>query len=203
MVGREHKNASGHLSLGLSLLAESGVLGGASLEAVLESSGNVLEVAGAASADGPSPLGLLAPVVLSHLSSRVSARGALMLLDVQRTAAASSAESVRLVVTLTKAGGTLRHLGGRLCLGVKLDDDFTNCLIWGESNAFFAVECRIASPNFCVGVAWARHPSKPRDDTLSALHVIPLFAYLKWSLSHLLVLLVPSPISTRPKGAPA
>jgi len=63
MVGREHKAASGHLSLGLSLLAESGVLGGASLEAVLESSGNVLEVAGAASADGPSPLGLLAPVV--------------------------------------------------------------------------------------------------------------------------------------------
>lgn len=45
------------------LLANPGVLGGASLEAVLESSGNVLEVAGAASADGPSPLGLLAPVV--------------------------------------------------------------------------------------------------------------------------------------------
>lgn len=53
----------------------------------------------------------------------------------------------------------------------------------GESNAFFAVECRIASPNFCVGVAWARRPSKPRDDTLSALHVMPLFAYLKFGLS--------------------
>lgn len=127
VVGEERavSNASGRLSLGLSLLAESGVLGGASLEAVLESSGNVLEVAGAASADGPSPLGLLAPVVcvkrwldynsrrytkhgntrlfpmyrnigesrkggsehtLSHLSGGVSARRALVLLDVQRTA---------------------------------------------------------------------------------------------------------------------
>lgn len=45
-------------------------------------------------------------------------------------------------------GAKRTHLGGRLCLGVKLDDDFTNCLIWGESNAFFAVECRVASPNF-------------------------------------------------------
>lgn len=54
----------GHLRLLLSgLLANPGVLGGAGLEAVLESSGNVLEVAAATSANGPSPLGLLAPVV--------------------------------------------------------------------------------------------------------------------------------------------
>jgi hypothetical protein len=34
-----------------------------------------------------------------------------MLLDVKRAATTSSAQGVRLVVTLTEAGGTLRHLG--------------------------------------------------------------------------------------------
>lgn len=56
----------------------------------------------------------------------------------------------------------------------EVGDDDSQIVNLGESNAFFAVECRIASPNFCVGVAWARRPSKPRDDTLSSLHVIPL-----------------------------
>lgn len=62
---RELRNApDGHLGRRLSsLLAELGGLGGAGLEAVLESSGNFLEVAAAAGANGPSPLGLLAPVV--------------------------------------------------------------------------------------------------------------------------------------------
>jgi hypothetical protein len=33
-------------------------------------------------------------------------------------------------------GAKRTHLGGRLCLGVKLDDDFTNCLIWGRATPF-------------------------------------------------------------------
>lgn len=49
------------------------VLRYAGSEAVLESAGYVLEVAHAAGADGLSALGLLAPVVLSGLSSRISA----------------------------------------------------------------------------------------------------------------------------------
>lgn len=49
------------------------VLGDTSLEAVLEATGDILEVPQAAGADGLSALGLLAPVVLSGLSRGVSA----------------------------------------------------------------------------------------------------------------------------------
>jgi hypothetical protein len=89
-----------------------GVLGNASLEAVLEPAGNVLQVAHAAGTSRLSALHLVTPVVLAGLGGRVAARGALVLLDVHGAATASSAQSVRLVVTLTEAGGTLRHLGG-------------------------------------------------------------------------------------------
>jgi hypothetical protein len=91
------------------LVHAAGVLGLAGLEAVLESAGDVLQVPRAASADGLSPLGLLTPVELAGLGGRVAAGRALMLLDVQRATTASTAQSVRLVVTLTKAGGTLRY----------------------------------------------------------------------------------------------
>jgi hypothetical protein len=67
-----------------------------------------LEVTHATGAGGLAALGLFAPVELSGLSSRVAAVGTGALLDVERTLSASSAERVRLVVTLTKAGGTLR-----------------------------------------------------------------------------------------------
>jgi hypothetical protein len=97
--------------LGLLGSNATGALGCASLETVLESSGHILEVASAAGTDGLSSLSLLGPVVLADLGSRVTARRALMLLDVKRAATASSAQGVRLVVTLTEAGGTLRHLG--------------------------------------------------------------------------------------------
>jgi hypothetical protein len=50
-----------------------GVLGDTGLETVLEAAGDVLEVSHAASSDGLSTLGLLAPVVLSGLSRGVSA----------------------------------------------------------------------------------------------------------------------------------
>lgn len=50
-----------------------GVLGDTGLETVLEAAGDVLEISHAASSDGLSALGLLAPVVLSGLSRGVSA----------------------------------------------------------------------------------------------------------------------------------
>lgn len=107
--GRDQKGCGPHL--GLLGSSASSALGGTSLETVLESSGHILEVASAASTDGLSSLSLLGPVVLADLGSRVAARRALMLLNVKRAATASSAQGVRLVVTLTEAGGTLRHLG--------------------------------------------------------------------------------------------
>jgi len=94
-----------------------GVLGLAVLEAVLEAPRDVLEVAHAAGAGGLPALGLLTPVELAGLGSGEAARRALVLLDVQRAATASTAQSVRLVVALTEAGGTLRHLG---CCAVTL-----------------------------------------------------------------------------------
>jgi hypothetical protein len=93
-------------------LVAAGVLGLAGLEAVLELSRDLLLVPHAAGTGGLSALELLAPVVLADLSGRVAARRALSLLDVQRATAASSAQGVRLVVTLTEAGGTLGHFGG-------------------------------------------------------------------------------------------
>lgn len=107
--GRDQKGCGPHL--GLLSGSASSALGGTSLETVLESSGHILEVASAASTDGLSSLSLLGPVVLADLGSGVAARRALMLLNVKRAATASSAQGVRLVVTLTEAGGTLRHLG--------------------------------------------------------------------------------------------
>jgi len=70
---------------------------------------HLLEMAAAASASRVSSLGLLAPVELAEASSRVAARGALLLLDVPRAATASTAQRVRLVVTLTEARRTLGH----------------------------------------------------------------------------------------------
>jgi hypothetical protein len=108
-LGRDRKI---FILLDLFRLVAAGVLGLAVLEAVLELSGDVLQVAHAAGTGGLPSLQLVAPVVLAGLGGRVAARSALMLLDVQRTTTASSAQSVRLVVALTEAGGTLRHLGG-------------------------------------------------------------------------------------------
>lgn len=102
--------------LGLLGSKATSALGCASLETVLESSGHILEVASAAGTDGLSSLSLLGPVVckawsvlqfnsigcfryricrrisvrcsrtLADLGRRVTARRALMLLDVERAA---------------------------------------------------------------------------------------------------------------------
>ena len=77
-------------------------LGDTSLEAVLESSRHVLQVAHSAATGSSSSLGLSTPVVGSHLGSWVTARSAGLLLDVERTLTTSVAQSVRLVVTLTE-----------------------------------------------------------------------------------------------------
>jgi len=81
----------------------------------MESPVDRLQVSHPACAGGFPSLGLLAPVILSGLSSRVTARAAGALLDVKGASAATPAERVRLIMTLAKAGGTLRHLElGRL-----------------------------------------------------------------------------------------
>ena len=46
---------------------------------------------------------------MAHVSRRVTAGTASRLLDVVRTLAATTAQSVRLVVALTEAGRTLAH----------------------------------------------------------------------------------------------
>jgi len=85
------------------------ILGEPRLETILEATGNTSEVSHAAGTNGLSALCLLRPVVLSDLGSGISAGRAGVLLDVERTTAASSAQCVRLVVALAEAGGSLGH----------------------------------------------------------------------------------------------
>lgn len=87
------------------LVGSLGLDGG--LEAVLESSGHVLQVGHSTGTGGSSSLGLESPVVGSHLGSRVAARGAGLLLSVERTTATSLTQNVRLVVSLTHRWSTL------------------------------------------------------------------------------------------------
>ena len=95
----------------LRLLLDHLLGGGALAETVLEAAGQGLEVAHAASALSSSALGLGGPVVAAHLSGGETARGTLLLLDVERAHTAATAQGVRLVVAGTLRGGTLRHLG--------------------------------------------------------------------------------------------
>lgn len=70
--------------------------GGASLETVLGTAADVLEVAHAAGTGGLSALSLLAPLVGADLGGGVTARSADLLLTVEGTGVASSADGVRL-----------------------------------------------------------------------------------------------------------
>lgn len=70
--------------------------GGASLEAILGTAADVLEVAHAAGTGGLSALSLLTPLVGADLGGGVTARGADLLLTVEGTGVASSADGVRL-----------------------------------------------------------------------------------------------------------
>lgn len=77
--------------LGGNLLA-----GSASLETVLGTAADVLEVAHAAGTGGLSALSLLAPFIRADLGRGVTARSADLLLEVEGTSVASSADGVRL-----------------------------------------------------------------------------------------------------------
>lgn len=85
-------------------------LDGSGLVAVLELAVDNLEVTLTAGSGCVSALGLLAPVVRSDFGGGVSTRRASLLLAVERTSTASSAESVRLVVAFTEAGSSLWRL---------------------------------------------------------------------------------------------
>ena len=76
-------------------------------ESILESAGHGLHVTHASSSVSSATLSLLSPVELSHLLAGVSARRASRLLDVETDLTASTAGSVRLVVSLSERGGTL------------------------------------------------------------------------------------------------
>jgi len=81
------------------------------LEAILESSWHTLHVAHASSTSGLSPLSLLAPVVLPNLGSWVTAGRACVLLDVEGSATATSAQRMSFVMTLAEGTRAFRHLG--------------------------------------------------------------------------------------------
>ena len=76
-------------------------------ESILEFAGHGLHVTHATSSYSAASLGLLSPVELSHLLAGVSTRRASRLLDVETDLTASTAGSVRLVVSLSERGGTL------------------------------------------------------------------------------------------------
>ena len=71
-------------------------------ESILEFTGHGLHVSHAASSCCAATLGLLSPVVLSHLLRGVSARRASRLLDVVRNLSASTAQCVRLIMPLSE-----------------------------------------------------------------------------------------------------
>lgn len=79
-------------------------------ESVLRLSWQGLEVGSAASACGPSSLGLLTPLEASGLGGGVSAGGAGLLLLVERDLAASAAAGVCLGVSLSETLGTFSLL---------------------------------------------------------------------------------------------
>lgn len=84
-IGKESTRLGGNL-----------LAGRASLETVLGAAADVLEVAHAAGTGGLSALSLLAPLVGADLGGGVTARSADLLLTVEGTSVASSADGVRL-----------------------------------------------------------------------------------------------------------
>ena len=81
---------------------------GALAESVAEPPAHFAQVPHAAGAGGLASAGLDGPVVLADLGCGVAARGANLLLDVETDLSASTAQSVRLVASLTKRTGSLR-----------------------------------------------------------------------------------------------
>jgi hypothetical protein len=71
-------------------------------ESILEFTGHSLHVSHATGACCAATLGLLSPVVLSHLLRGISARRAGRLLDVVGNLSASTAQCVRLIMSLSE-----------------------------------------------------------------------------------------------------
>jgi len=71
-------------------------------ESILEFTGHGLHVSHAAGSCCAATLGLLSPVVLSHLLRGISTRRARLLLNVERNLSAPTARGVRLVVPLSE-----------------------------------------------------------------------------------------------------
>merc|ERR1740121_2765895 len=81
-------------------------------EAVLCLTRQLLQVAATSSSGGLAADGLLRPVVLSDLLSRVSAVSAALLLKVESTSATTDAQAMCMAIVLTHRTRTLRHLVG-------------------------------------------------------------------------------------------
>ena len=81
-------------------------------ESVLESSGHGLQVLHTARTLGASSLCLGSPVVSTHFRERISAGGALALLNMKRAATTATARSVRLAGALSETGGTFGLYAG-------------------------------------------------------------------------------------------
>ena len=77
-------------------------------ESVPKAPAHNAEMAHTPCTSGAAPLGLDGPSVFAALGSGISALGANLLLDVKTDAGAATAQSVRLVMPLTKRTGTLR-----------------------------------------------------------------------------------------------
>ena len=91
-----------------------GLLACARLEAVLGLTGHSLQVAHTASTSRAPANGLLAPLVAARLGARVAARATLLVLLVERTLAAATAESVSLDVAETERRRTASHVAEEL-----------------------------------------------------------------------------------------
>jgi len=100
-------------------------------------------VAHSSGTSGLSSLSLLAPVVLSNLGCWVSAGRAGMLLDMERSATASSAQRVGLVMSFAKGTRAFCHFGGNsLTITDKLVEVMEVYFRWSRSLNFLIAVCR-------------------------------------------------------------
>lgn len=104
--------------------------------------------------------------------------------------------------TASRNSSRRTHLGGRWWLGVKLGMTIHRLLIWGEQRLFRGGVVELPALIFAWEWRGPGHPSKPRDGTLSPVHVMPLFlAYLNSraeSAHHPRLGFGASPIGVRP-----
>jgi len=132
----KHLSGSLDLLLGLSTFTET----------VLETTRDVLEVAHTAGTGGLSTLSLDRPVEGTDLGRRITARSAGLLLVVEGALATTSAESVRLGVTLTERGGTLG-----LMMQIQQGFVLANMNMEAREHEHNGLLCRASSDFSCSG----------------------------------------------------